>query len=47
VSSAAIVAVILLNAAFALLQERQAERAVEALAAFPPGPIAALRDGRR
>jgi calcium-translocating P-type ATPase len=43
----AIVAVILLNAVFALLQERQAERAVEALAAFLPDQIAVLRDGRR
>jgi len=43
----AIVGVILLNAAFALLQERQAERAVEALAAFLPEHVAVLRDGRR
>jgi calcium-translocating P-type ATPase len=43
----AIVAVVLLNAAFALLQERQAERAVEALAAYLPDEIAVLRDGRR
>jgi calcium-translocating P-type ATPase len=43
----AIVAVILLNAAFALLQEKQAERAVEALAAFLPEQVAALRDGHR
>jgi calcium-translocating P-type ATPase len=43
----AIVAVILLNAVFALLQEHQAERAVEALAAFLPDQIAALRDERR
>jgi magnesium-transporting ATPase (P-type) len=42
----AIVGVILLNAAFALLQERQAERAVEALAAFLPEHVAVLRDGR-
>jgi calcium-translocating P-type ATPase len=45
--AAAIVAVILLNAAFALLQERQAERAVEALAAFLPEQVAVVRDGRR
>jgi magnesium-transporting ATPase (P-type) len=43
----AIVAVILLNAAFVLLQEHQAERAVEALAAFLPDQVAVLRDGRR
>jgi magnesium-transporting ATPase (P-type) len=43
----AIVAVILLNAVFALLQERQAERAVEALAAFLPDQVAVLRDGHR
>jgi calcium-translocating P-type ATPase len=43
----AIVAVVLLNAVFALLQERQAESAVEALAAFLPDQIAVLRDGRR
>lgn len=47
VLAAAIVAVIVLNAVFALLQERQAERAVEALAAFLPDQVAALRDGRR
>ena len=38
----AIVVVIVLNAAFAFVQERQAERAVEALAALP----AAAGDGR-
>jgi calcium-translocating P-type ATPase len=43
----AIVAVVLLNAAFALMQERQAERAVEALAAFLPDQVAVLRDGAR
>ena len=43
----AIVAVILLNAAFALLQERQAERAVEALAAFLPEQVVVFRDGHR
>jgi hypothetical protein len=45
--SGAIVAVVLLNAVFALFQERQAERAVEALAAFLPEQVAVLRDGRR
>jgi calcium-translocating P-type ATPase len=45
--AAAIVAVILLNAAFALLQERQAERAVEALAAFLPEQVAVVRNGCR
>jgi P-type E1-E2 ATPase len=44
---AAIVAVVLLNAAFAVMQERQAERAVEALAAFLPDQVAVLRDGSR
>jgi len=47
VLAAAIVAVILLNAAFALLQERQAERAVEALAAFLPEQVAVVRDRSR
>jgi calcium-translocating P-type ATPase len=47
VLAAAICGVILLNAAFALLQERQAERAVEALAAFLPERVAVVRDGRR
>jgi magnesium-transporting ATPase (P-type) len=47
VLAGAIVAVILLNAAFALLQERQAERAVEALAAFLPDQVAVSRDGKR
>ena len=47
VLTGAIVAVILLNAAFALLQERQAERAVEALAAFLPERVAVSRDGKR
>ncbi|MDY7088990.1 MAG: cation-transporting P-type ATPase [Actinomycetota bacterium] len=42
----AVVAVILLNAAFAFIQERQAERAVEALAAYLPSAARALRDGR-
>ena len=42
VLAAAIVAVIVLNALFAFVQERQAERAVEALQALPP----AAGDGR-
>ncbi|MBO8191233.1 cation-transporting P-type ATPase [Streptomyces oryzae] len=42
----AIVAVILLNAGFALLQERQAERAVEALATFLPAHSRVVRDGQ-
>ena len=47
VLTVAIVAVIVLNALFALWQERQAERAVEALAAYLPEQTATLRDGRR
>ena len=43
----AIVVVVLLNAAFAFLQEQQAERAVEALAAYLPARATVLRDGRR
>ncbi|MFG1694116.1 cation-translocating P-type ATPase [Nonomuraea sp. NPDC049309] len=43
----AILAVIAVNAAFALLQERQAERAVEALAAYVPERAKVIRDGRR
>ncbi len=46
VLAAAIVAVILLNAVFALLQERQAERAVEALARYLPEHARVVRDGR-
>ncbi|MFJ1556298.1 cation-translocating P-type ATPase [Streptomyces mirabilis] len=42
----AITAVIGLNAAFAFFQEVQAERAVEALAAFLPSHARVLRDGR-
>ena len=41
----AIAAVILLNAGFAFAQEMQAERAVEALAAFLPERAQVLRDG--
>ncbi|UUL77905.1 HAD-IC family P-type ATPase [Pseudarthrobacter sp. Fe7] len=44
--AAAIVAVILLNAAFAFLQERHAEHAVEALAAYLPPSARAVRDGK-
>ena len=43
----AIVAVILLNASFSFVQELQAERAVEALAAFLPERAWVLRDGSR
>ncbi|MFC9610605.1 cation-translocating P-type ATPase [Streptomyces sp. NPDC056938] len=42
----AIVAVILVNAAFALLQERQAEQAVETLAKYLPEHALVVRDGR-
>ncbi len=42
----AIAAVIVLNAAFAFFQEVQAERAVEALAAFLPARAHVWRDGR-
>ncbi|GAA0504814.1 magnesium-transporting ATPase [Paractinoplanes deccanensis] len=41
----AVVAVIVLNAAFAFVQERQAERAVEALAAYLPDSARVMRDG--
>ena len=43
----AIVAVILLNASFSFVQELQAERAVEALAAFLPERARVLRDESR
>ena len=43
----AIAVVIALNAAFAFAQEMQAERAVEALAAFLPERARVLRDGER
>ena len=42
----AIVAVVLLNGAFAFIQEQQAERAVEMLAAYLPATAEVLRDGR-
>ena len=41
----AVLLVIVLNAAFAFVQELQAERAVEALAAYMPPHATALRDG--
>jgi calcium-translocating P-type ATPase len=44
--SVAIVAVILLNAAVAVWQERHAERAVEALRRYLPPRAAVVRDGR-
>ncbi|MFI6003152.1 cation-translocating P-type ATPase [Streptomyces sp. NPDC051366] len=42
----AIVAVVLVNAGFALVQERQAERAVETLAAYLPAQAQVIRDGQ-
>ena len=42
-----IVGVIVINAIFALVQERQAERAVEALRAYIPAIAAVIRDGVR
>ena len=42
----AIVVVILVNAAFAFIQEMQAERAVEALAQFLPAQAKVVRDGQ-
>ena len=42
----AIGVVILLNAAFAFVQEMQAERAVEALAQFLPEHATVVRDGQ-
>jgi calcium-translocating P-type ATPase len=41
----AVVLVIILNAAFAFVQELQAERAVEALAEYMPQRVTVLRDG--
>ncbi len=41
-----ILAVVVLNAGFALLQEHQAERSVEALRSFVPRQCTVLRDGR-
>jgi calcium-translocating P-type ATPase len=43
----AIVAVIALNALFAFVQERHAERAVEALGSYLPQQAAVVRDGKR
>ncbi|MET8764589.1 cation-transporting P-type ATPase [Lentzea sp. NPDC004782] len=43
----AIVAVIVLNAALAFVQEQQAEKAVEALAAYLPAMASVVRDGVR
>ena len=43
----AIVAVVLLNALFAFVQERQAEQAIEALQRYLPQQANVLRDGRR
>jgi len=45
--SFAIVIVILLNAGFSFFQQQQAEKAVEALAAFLPARARVLRDGTR
>jgi hypothetical protein len=45
--SLAVLAVILLNAGFAFVQEVQAEHAVEALAAFLPATAVVVRDGAR
>jgi magnesium-transporting ATPase (P-type) len=47
VLAVAIVAVIVLNALFAFVQEMQAERAVEALAAYLPAMARVLRDGHQ
>ena len=43
----AVLAVIVLNAGFAFVQERQAEQAVDALAAFVPATARVVRDGVR
>ena len=47
VLAGAIVAVIVLNAAFAFVQEQQAEKAVEALKSYLPLQAFVVRDGRR
>jgi calcium-translocating P-type ATPase len=47
VLGAAVLAVIVLNALFAFVQERQAERAVEALRGYLPPQAAVRRDGKR
>ncbi|HUA40901.1 MAG TPA: cation-transporting P-type ATPase [Streptosporangiaceae bacterium] len=46
VVAAAVVLVIILNAAFAFVQEMEAERAVEALAGYLPQQVTVLRDAR-
>jgi calcium-translocating P-type ATPase len=43
----AVVAVVVLNAGFAFVQERHAERALEALAQYLPQQATVIRDGRR
>jgi calcium-translocating P-type ATPase len=47
VLGAAIAAVVVLNAVFAFAQERQAERAIEALRRYLPQQALVVRDGRR
>ncbi|MGW4213628.1 cation-translocating P-type ATPase [Lentzea sp. NPDC004789] len=47
VLGAAIIAVVVLNAALAFVQEQQAEKAVEALAAYLPAHASVVRDGVR
>ena len=47
VLAAAIAAVVSVNAAFAFVQERQAERAIEALSEYLPDRAEVIRDGRR
>ncbi|GGC89142.1 magnesium-transporting ATPase [Tersicoccus solisilvae] len=44
-SAVTIVVIVLLNAGFAFIQERHAERAVEALKAYLPPSVRVLRDG--
>jgi calcium-translocating P-type ATPase len=47
VLAAAIAAVVIVNAAFAFVQERQAERAIEALSEYLPDRTQVIRDGVR
>jgi calcium-translocating P-type ATPase len=47
VLTAAIAAVVIVNAAFAFVQERQAERAIEALSEYLPDRAEVIRDGAR
>jgi calcium-translocating P-type ATPase len=47
VLAAAIAVVVIVNAAFAFVQERQAERAVEALSEYLPDRAEVIRDGTR